>query len=159
VEQPFEHQPTQEAQLDADSTAALAHAAQACVACELASIACADACLHEEDVSHLGRCIRLDLDCADICAATARLLSRGHDLSSRGHDNDAKLLRALVEACARACATCATECELYAERHEHCRVCATLCRSCAEQCGRVLRLLPDTYGNTHPPEPARGGEH
>ena len=31
--------------------------------------ACADACLGEDDVGELTRCIRLDLDCADLCAA------------------------------------------------------------------------------------------
>jgi hypothetical protein len=132
------------------NTAALASCRQACAECELACLACADACLNEEHVARLRRCISLDLDCADICAATARLLSR--------ESVDLKLLRALVEACARACATCGAECELHAPEHEHCRFCAALCRDCAERCGRVLRELPDSHGQTHPPS-AGSGRH
>jgi hypothetical protein len=37
---------------------------------------CADACLGEEKVEMLRRCIRLNLDCADVCNATGRMLSR-----------------------------------------------------------------------------------
>jgi len=122
----------------------LADCMEACAACELACLACADACLDEADFVSLRRCIRLDLDCADICAATARLLSRRID-------SDAKMLRWVVEACARACATAGAECHEHAGHHEHCRVCAEACRLCAERCGRVLRELPDTYGETHPP--------
>jgi hypothetical protein len=121
---------------------------EACVACEMACVVCADACLAEGDIIALRRCIRLDLGCADICATTARALARRPD-------GDLKLLRAIVEACARACATCGTECQLYESDHEHCRICAESCRICAERCGRLLRELPDTYGETHPPTEAR----
>jgi hypothetical protein len=128
---------------------ALADCMEACVACELACLACADACLDEPNFVALRRCIRLDLDCADICGTTARLLSRRLDAN-------AKMLRWVVEACARACATCGAECHEHAAHHDHCRVCAEACRLCAERCGRVLRDLPDTYGETHPPVSADG---
>jgi hypothetical protein len=120
---------------------------QVCAECEATCIGCADACSNEEDVEPLRRCIRLNADCADICAATARLLSRAPG-------GDPKLLRALVEACARAAATCGGECERHASEHAHCRRCAAVCRDCAERCGRVLRDLPDSHGLTHPPAPA-----
>lgn len=44
--------------------------------CVQACTQCADYCLSEQDVASLVKCIRIDLDCADICAATARVLSR-----------------------------------------------------------------------------------
>ena len=125
-------------------TRVLVDCMEACVACELACLVCADACLAEGDLIALRRCIRLDLGCADICATTARFLTRRVD-------RDEKLLRAIVEACARACATCGAECLLHAAHHDHCRLCAESCRLCAERCGRLLRELPDTYGETHPP--------
>jgi hypothetical protein len=128
----------------ARDTTAIADCMAACAACELECITCADACLKETDVAALRHCIRLDLDCADICGTTARLLARMPD-------GDARLLRSLIEACARACATCGAECASHAEEHEHCRRTAAACRACAEQCGRVLRELPDTHGLTHPP--------
>ncbi|MBB4932009.1 hypothetical protein F4561_002829 [Lipingzhangella halophila] len=40
----------------------LAECAQAC-------LACSDACLGESDVADLVRCVHLNLDCADVCAA------------------------------------------------------------------------------------------
>jgi hypothetical protein len=122
---------------------------EACLRCEMACLACADACLWEGDLLALRRCIRLDLDCADICATTARFLARRADAET-------KLLRAIVEACARACATCASECNLFESDHEHCRICAEACRLCAERCGGVLRELPDAHGETHPPVTAAG---
>ena len=59
----------------------LARTIDTLVACAQACTACADACLSEETVAELRKCIRTDLDCADICAATARVLSRhtGYD--------------------------------------------------------------------------------
>ncbi|MGV7852926.1 four-helix bundle copper-binding protein, partial [Mycobacterium kansasii] len=53
----------------------------ACVECGQACTACADACLSEDSVAHLTKCIRTDLDCADICELTGRVLSRhtGYD--------------------------------------------------------------------------------
>ncbi|MEO5957680.1 MAG: four-helix bundle copper-binding protein, partial [Opitutaceae bacterium] len=45
--------------------------------CHEVCTACADACLGEpEHLGRLHRCIRVDLDCADVCLATARLLVR-----------------------------------------------------------------------------------
>lgn len=40
----------------------------ACAECATACTMCADACLAEPGVAELTRCIRLDLDCADLCA-------------------------------------------------------------------------------------------
>lgn len=59
----------------------LARCIEECVACAQACTACADACLSEEMVAELTKCIRTDADCADICAATAAVLSRhaGYD--------------------------------------------------------------------------------
>src|SRR5262245_11285258 len=125
-------------------TRSLAECMEACAACEIACLACADSCLTETDLVALRRCIRLDLDCADLCGTTLRLLARSID-------GDARRLRAVVEACARACATCGAECHLHEIDHEHCRLCADAGRRCAERCGRVLRDLPDAHGQTHPP--------
>ncbi|HJW62708.1 MAG TPA: hypothetical protein VJ849_04360, partial [Actinomycetes bacterium] len=64
---------------------ALSDCAQACTAC-------ADDCLSEETVAELTKCIRLNLDCADVCTATLRVVSRQSDY-------DANLTRPLLEAC------------------------------------------------------------
>jgi hypothetical protein len=57
------------------ASAALAECIEACFDCAQACTACADAYLGEEDVQMLVRCIRLDLDRADVCESTARRLS------------------------------------------------------------------------------------
>lgn len=96
--------------------------------------ACADACLAEDDPAEMRDCIRLNLDCAEICAAVARILAR------TGH-RDRPTLRALLEACATACGACADECEGHAERMEHCRVCAEACRRCEQACQDMTAVL------------------
>lgn len=99
--------------------------------CAAVCIACADACLEEENVVELRKCIRLNQDCADMCAVTGRLVSRpGHQ------DPDA--LRAQIDACATICRACAAECEEHAAEMEHCRICAEACRACAEACEQML---------------------
>lgn len=116
-------------------TKVLAACLDACAGCELSCVSCADACLNEKNVDMLRRCIRLDLDCADVCGTTARLLAR---LTSA----DATLLRGQLEICAQACAACAVECERHAQHHEHCRICAEACRACEEACEQLLQALP-----------------
>jgi hypothetical protein len=104
------------------------------IACSQACTACADACLSEDMVAELTRCIRTDLDCADICATTARVLSR-----HTGYD--ANISRALLEACAAACKSCGDECARHADMHEHCRICADACRACERACRDLLASM------------------
>src|SRR5690606_4400884 len=54
----------------------LSSALDALIACAQTCTACADACLAEQQPADLRACIRLNLDCADICGATARVFSR-----------------------------------------------------------------------------------
>ena len=105
-----------------------------CIACAQTCTACADACLGEESVADLRRCIRTDLDCADVCGTTGRVLSRQTD-------SDIAITRAVLEACAQACKSCGDECAQHAEMHEHCRICAEACRRCEEACRRLLAAL------------------
>ncbi|MFL1380755.1 MULTISPECIES: four-helix bundle copper-binding protein [Nocardiopsis] len=107
---------------------------EACFECAQACTACADACLGEEAVAELVACVRTDLDCADLCETTGRVISR-----RTGHDAD--VARAVLEACALACESCADECERHASMHEHCRVCAEACRRCARACRELAGSL------------------
>lgn len=105
-----------------------------CFACAQACTACADACLAEDHVKMLIRCIRLNLDCADICGATGRMLSRQSEPSP-------EVLRAQLQSCAMACRVCGEECKKHAQMHGHCRVCAESCHQCEEACNRVLAAI------------------
>ncbi len=112
----------------------LANCIDACFDCVQACTNCADACLGEEDVQMLSRCIRLDLDCADVCDATGRILSRQLAFPPQ-------MVRVALEACVQAVRLCGEECEKHAEHHEHCRVCAESCRRCESTCNEVLSAI------------------
>jgi Domain of Unknown Function (DUF326) len=103
-------------------------------ACAQSCTACADACLGEPDVADLTRCIRLNLDCADICETTGKIVSRQTEPQP-------ELMRSMIETCVVACIRCGEECERHAEHHEHCRVCAEACRRCAQACQDGLAAL------------------
>jgi Domain of Unknown Function (DUF326) len=113
---------------------ALATCIDACFECAQVCTACADACLSEEMVAELTKCIRIDLDCADICATTGAVLSR-----HAGYD--ANLTKVVLQACRTACAGCAIECEDHAGMHEHCRICAETCRRCEQACADLLASI------------------
>ena len=83
---------------------------------------CATACLDEQNVKMLSKCIKLDMDCAEICTLTASLIARG---SAHG--------KHLLKECAEVCNACAEECEKHTHM-EHCKQCAAACRACAEIC-------------------------
>jgi len=117
-----------------EANEALLWCIEQCHACAQACIACADACLAEPDVADLRRCIRLDLDCADICAAAGACATRSIGLN-RG------LIAELLNVCALVCRLCGDECERHAESHDHCRICAAACRRCAEACGEAIESL------------------
>ena len=78
---------------DADT---ISHCIEECFACAQSCTACADACLGEEQVAQLTRCIRLNLDCADVCEATGKIVSRQTQPQP-------ELVRTMVQACAEAC--------------------------------------------------------
>jgi hypothetical protein len=112
----------------------LAAAIDALMGCAGACTACADACLSEDMVAELTKCIRTNLDCADICATTARVLSR-----HTGYD--ANISRTQLEACATACKACGDECARHADMHDHCRICADACRACEQACRDLLTAI------------------
>lgn len=101
-------------------------------ACGVACTSCADACLGEhEHMERLRRCITTNLDCADVCAATAHVLTRQTEAPN-------EIVHAQLHACIVACQTCAEECERRSDMHEHCRICAEACRHCQERCNYML---------------------
>ncbi len=130
--------------------AQLAATIDALTACSQACTACADACLSEaaEMLPHLARCIRDDLDCADVCGTTARVLSR-----HTGYD--AALTRAQVQAAVQATKSCADSCGEHAEAHEHCRLCAQACREAEQALTALLgQLQPSGDAPASPGEAA-----
>jgi hypothetical protein len=112
----------------------LARCIEECFVCAQTCTSCADACLSEKDmIIELRKCIRLNLDCADTCEATGRVLIRQTEY-------DAPLTKALLQACREACATCAEECERHGDM-DHCTICAQACRRCQEACDALLAAM------------------
>lgn len=110
-----------------DTTEELVLAARHAMLCSLFCTSCADADVAED--GDMQQCIRNCLDCADICAATARI-------AVRRTAQNVEVLRAQLELCILACETCAAECEKH--DHPHCTKCAEMCRECAADCRKAL---------------------
>ncbi len=123
-------------QLGGIDPTAIANAIDDCLACARACTVCADACLSEPSVAELAHCIRTDLDCADLCGTTARVLSRRSGTTA--------VLDTLLQACAEACRACAEECEQHAGHHRHCALCAEACRKCEDACRQLRDHLVGT---------------
>jgi hypothetical protein len=110
-------------------------ATEACFDCAQMCVACADACLSEKSVAELRQCIRMNLDCADVCC-TAGLLG------TRPASSDGTIAGAMFGLCAEMCRRCGDECMRHAPHHEHCRICADACRACEQAC-RNASAVPD----------------
>ena len=82
---------------------------------------CASACLREDDVKMMARCIQLDMECAVICSAAAQVMSMNGENAER-----------LCGICADICQACGDECGKH--DMDHCRRCAEACHRCAEEC-------------------------
>jgi hypothetical protein len=80
------------------------------------------------------RCIRLCLDCTDVCNAAQAV-------TSRLVEYDPDVLRPLLESCVAICRSCGDECERHAAMHAHCRVCAEACRRCEQACRALVDAL------------------
>jgi hypothetical protein len=102
--------------------------------CAQACTADADADLSERNVAELVKCIRLCLECTDVCGATVAVVSRLAEY-------DANVTVPLLEACVAICKSCGDECERHARMHEHCRVCTEACRRCERACRDLLAAM------------------
>lgn len=112
---------------------ALISCIEECLSCAQACTSCADACLSEESVAHLRQCIRLNLDCADLCFATSRL-------ATRRAGGNVTTLQGLIAACGTACELCAAECRKHGHM-THCQVCAECCARCRDACTAAVSSL------------------
>jgi hypothetical protein len=101
----------------------------ACLSCATECDRCATACLHEDSVKDLVRCIELNKGCAAFCRATAEMMSMGSEFAEH-----------VCSLCARICEACAEECEKHSDLG-HCQKCAENCRICAELCLDMTKAL------------------
>ena len=98
----------------------------ACLKCASICNHCASACLEEEDVKKMARCIQLDMECAATCYAAAQVMSMNGQYAEE-----------ICRICADICFACGEECEKHSNM-DHCRECAEACRKCAEECRKMV---------------------
>ena len=96
----------------------------ACNQCALDCDHCAAACLKDQDVASMARCIQLDVDCAEICRLAVAYMARGSEFAAD-----------ICEVCATVSDACAQECARH--QAEHCQECAKACRRCAQECRQI----------------------
>jgi|SRR5215469_15106029 len=115
----------------------LAEGIQACFDCAQACAADVDADLGEKQhLPEMVRCIRLCLDCADMCLTTGGILSRQIAF-------EPATARAALQACVQTCKVCGDECEVHAKHgFAHCGTCMEANRRCERACNAVLAALP-----------------
>lgn len=97
---------------------------EACSNCAIVCQTCATACLHEDNVKMMARCIALDMDCADICAMATAAMARNSEFAKE-----------ICKLCATICRACGEECGKH--EHDHCQECAKACMACAEACEKM----------------------
>lgn len=97
------------------------HLAQQLAACQTACNYCFDACLRVDDIKMMAACIKLDKECAGVCAFMLSMIYSDSDLVARA-----------LDMCADACDRCGAECSKH--RYEHCQQCAEECEKCARAC-------------------------
>lgn len=112
----------------------LATAIDALSDCIQSCTADVDADLSGSDLADMVKCIRLCLQCTDVCEATLGVVSRPAKW-------DANVARPLVQACVAICKSCGDECEHHAQMHAHCRVCEESCRRCEKACRELLAAI------------------
>jgi hypothetical protein len=112
----------------------LAAAIDALSDCAQACIADTEADLSEQNLAEMVKCIRLCLDCTDVCTATMGIVSRQAEY-------DANVTRPLLQACVAICKSCGDECERHAPHYAHCRICAEACQRCEHACRDLLDAL------------------
>lgn len=96
-----------------------------CYDCATECLHCQNACLEEDNVNEMIRCIKLDNDCATICLVAATMMAGGSEFAKQ-----------VSQLCSSLCDACAEECEKHSNM-EHCKKCAEKCRKCAEACREI----------------------
>lgn len=98
-----------------------------CLKCMQICNHCFDACLKEGHIDMMKDCIRLDRQCAEICAFAANAMSQNSPFTKQ-----------ICDLCAQICEACGNECKKH--NHDHCQHCAEACFACAEMCRKMVTM-------------------
>jgi hypothetical protein len=105
--------------------------AKACADCQQQCDSCFHHCagLVVKGEKDHAKAMHLCVDCAEVCATAAKLVSRHSTLSG-----------AVCEACVKCCEECAAACEKF-PGDKHLAACAKSCRDCAKACREMIKHL------------------
>ena len=112
---------------------------EACLQCSAVCDHCAVSCTNEPDVKMMAKCIRLDMECAVLCSAAARLMSL-----------DSEQAPAICKICSAVCEACGKECGKH--DNAHCRKCSEICRVCAAECRKMANPTCGFSSGSCPPK-------
>jgi hypothetical protein len=93
----------------------------ACMECAAVCNYCFSMDLKEKDVAMMSRCAQINMECATVCIAAAKLMSMGSEHSKE-----------ICRLCAQLCKECGDECSKH--DNDHCKECEAACRKCEEAC-------------------------
>ncbi|MEQ8156012.1 MAG: four-helix bundle copper-binding protein [Clostridiaceae bacterium] len=95
-----------------------------CNRCAQACYECFEACINEPDLNARRGCIKMLIECAQMCQMSSGFMSM-----------NGKYAKEHCTMCATICDECAKECNMF--RDDHCQKCAQECRTCADECRRM----------------------
>ena len=72
----------------------------------------------------MAECIRLDIQCAQICRLAASFMAQGSEYA-----------KDICRVCADICKACGDECAKHDA--QHCQECAKVCHRCADECAAM----------------------
>lgn len=108
--------------------------------CDRCAMHCATMLSHSDSSGHSHhKTLQTCMDCADMCAAAAQIVSRGGPFSAD-----------ICAACADACRKCADACKQHGDDPKM-KACAEECEKCEKACRSMLR----TTDRSTPAKPAR----
>jgi hypothetical protein len=93
-------------------------------------------------VADLVQCIRLDMDCADVCLTSGLI-------ATRRSGGDVSIHRGAAARLPTRLPKMRDGMRQHAERHEHCRICAETCQDCEASLRGRLASLADTLPPAH----------
>ncbi|MBP5980524.1 MAG: four-helix bundle copper-binding protein [Halomonas sp.] len=98
---------------------------EACNICAIYCDNCASSCLQEHNLDNMAECIRLDIQCAQICRLAVAFMAQNSEYAQD-----------ICQLCADICQKCGDECGQH--KAGHCQECAQACHRCASLCASIV---------------------
>lgn len=94
--------------------------------CQTKCKSCFNRCLEEQSLDVMRKCLKLTVECANVCELTASSIMFEGDFSPE-----------MLEICISSCEACRIECSTH--NNIYCAECAAMCGECSEACRKYIR--------------------